>query len=286
MRGRPVPPTPAIALVALVALTACSARGARCARPGSCGGRTVSGPCAGPVASREPAHARRDHCLAAPWAPGPEEAPSLAGFAHALGERPSQHVLVRAGARPWSEEEIAAFRTAHEAELFALGGVQGSGTGLFCGATVEDHRARPQLHLEVDACSHRLDELAAWIGERLAPSVPDDATVRICISLTGLLGPRCAPDDPACGPTPYSGTLESAGYACERDRTTFAWTLEEGLSRGACTHDGECVEAGCGNHCVAWPEAGFGATCEGYLDLESAPALCGCVAGTCTWFRM
>ena len=45
------------------------------------------------------------------------------------------------------------------------------------------------------------------------------------------------------------------------------------------------IDARLGNHCVAWPESGFAATCEGYLDLESLPALCGCVDGSCAWFR-
>lgn len=206
----------------------------------------------------------------------------LAGLTHRRGAREREHVLVREGTRPWTEEEIAALREAHERELFALGGVQGSGSGIYCD---DPSGVARTLGIEVDVCAHRLEELAEWLAERTARVLPADATATFCVQLQGALGPRCERSDPGCGPVPYSGRESVAVPACERPRAVQTWTIERGLSRGACTHDGECLRAGCGNHCVAWPEGGFAATCEAYVSLEEGPAFCGCVEGQCAWFH-
>src|SRR5690606_26110421 len=111
------------------------------------------------------AHPRRDECVRAPWAPDADEAPVVAGLTHVRGEHEREHVLVREGSRPWTEEEIAALRAEHERELFALGGVQSAGSGLYCGDPTGVGRT---MGITVDVCAHRLDELAAWLAERAA----------------------------------------------------------------------------------------------------------------------
>lgn len=266
-------------LVGCASIAGCAARAPRCARPEACVTRVVPGPCASP-ASEAAAHPRRDECVRAPWAPEETEAPVLAGLAHRRGEHEREHVLVREGSRPWTAEEIAALRAAHERELFAMGGVTGMGSGLYCGDPTGLGRT---LGIQVEVCSHRLDELAAWLAERASRVLPEEATATFCVTLTGAVGPRCERDDPACAPLPYGGGAPAP--SCERDRAVDTWTIEHGLSRGSCAYDGECMVSGCGNHCVAWPEAGFAATCEAYLQLDDGPAFCGCTAGNCAWFH-
>jgi hypothetical protein len=115
-----------------------------------------------------------------------------------------------------------------------------------------------------------------------------DARFHLLVQLAGMMGPRCEGSDPACGPTVYTREeLADADYECDGARTPAADAFGDEyarLSGGACAHDGECVQGGCGNRCIAWPEAGGAGTCEGYPELEDAPAFCGCVSGQCTWF--
>jgi hypothetical protein len=90
--------------------------------------------------------------------------------------------------------------------------------------------------------------------------------------------PRC--EGRHCEPTPY----QNAKHWPDRARRPVHDQIPElgHLSGGACEQDGDCTEAGCGNHCVPWTNSGFAGTCPFYTALE--PALCGCVDRQCTWF--
>jgi hypothetical protein len=120
------------------------------------------------------------------------------------------------------------------------------------------------------------------LAEQLATSVralnAATATIRVEVSLIGPSGPRCAADDPACGPMPYLGecavTPEKVGHR--------RVVIEPGRSRGDCAYDGECTRAGCGNECATTREPHGPGTCELRSSLQSA--LCGCVEGQCRWF--
>ncbi|MCZ7680249.1 MAG: hypothetical protein M5U28_16370 [Sandaracinaceae bacterium] len=94
---------------------------------------------------------------------------------------------------------------------------------------------------------------------------------------TGMSGPRCSAASPFCLPEAYEGCAATT-YRPGATRHL----LDIGHAGGACEHDGECVQAGCGNDCVAWDLAGGAGTCEGYT--LSHPAYCGCVEGRCAWF--
>lgn len=97
------------------------------------------------------------------------------------------------------------------------------------------------------------------------------------VAPTGTSGPRCSAASPFCLPEAYEGCAATT-YRPGAARHL----LDIGHADGACEHDGECVQAGCGNDCVAWDLAGGAGTCEGYT--LSHPAYCGCVEGRCAWF--
>jgi len=52
----------------------------------------------------------------------------------------------------------------------------------------------------------------------------------------------------------------------------------------ACRHDGECNLTGCGNVCVSYRVGPMETNCIGYEWLDRAQ-FCGCVAGTCAFFK-
>jgi hypothetical protein len=146
------------------------------------------------------------------------------------------------------------------------------------------------IRLRIWLCSVPVEEAIAAVAEQVDATPLARATVGIHIDLIGAAGPRCAAGDDACGPEPYEGTLADSGYDCHDDRVlvTDEWpglaASFAAYTGGACRHDGECVVAGCGNHCVSWDTRIEVGTCEGYTELEDAPALCGCVEGACAWF--
>lgn len=93
--------------------------------------------------------------------------------------------------------------------------------------------------------------------------------------------PRCQASDPNCKPL---------GSGAKYDETKSRTPLEDNpqtsingcLNRGSCTHDGECLNNGCGNHCTSYQIPRFGSICPAYTVLTSA--FCGCVKRRCTWF--
>jgi hypothetical protein len=96
-------------------------------------------------------------------------------------------------------------------------------------------------------------------------------------------GPRCAADDPACGPMPYSGgCVEQTDYNPRTKRKLVYGASGRGATTpGECTYDGECSKGACGKCMPTSRGISFGA-CAGRLDLEHA--YCGCVNTACVWF--
>lgn len=104
-----------------------------------------------------------------------------------------------------------------------------------------------------------------------------DATLRALVLVLSAPGPRCAKDDPACTPVPYSAACaEQTDYDPSEDRRVV-----QGGS-GSCNYDGECAPGGCGNECTATSEIDVVGLCDGRGSL--AKAWCGCVKGGCAWF--
>lgn len=128
-------------------------------------------------------------------------------------------------------------------------------------------------------CETHVEEVAAALLTAIAadPVLPRPRA-ELAISLAGRLGPRCAATDPSCVPQPYD---HGAQFDPHGPRTPGPLASHSG---GACGHDGDCVQMGCGNHCLSWEHGGAHefATCEGYVFEK--PVFCGCVAGACAWF--
>lgn len=213
---------------------------------------------------------RRDACLVPPYAP--------AAGAKALADG-TPIVAHEAGGRRWvvdlggtRERDDAAVSRALE-RLRARPGLTFLSDGLYCGD------GQPIcLHLAGNLCELRVADAVTRVRDAVAGD-PALAGMRLLLSveLAGNAGPRCEASDAGCGPLPY----DQGRYDPSRPRRGGAFPSH---SAGACTQDGDCWVAGCGNHCVSWQYGGANeaATCEGYIFPR--PVFCGCVSGGCGWF--
>jgi hypothetical protein len=96
--------------------------------------------------------------------------------------------------------------------------------------------------------------------------------------------PRCRAEDPECGPEPVrDGQPVCFKPAAARKRLPPGYE-PAARGRSSCSHDGECLIAGCGNACVPYPFSQVETNCEGYAWLDDR-ALCGCVEGSCSFFK-
>lgn len=213
----------------------------------------------------------RRACLAPPYTPA-VDATALSNGTPVHGDQEGRRwtVSLAGNEAPTSEQMTGLLE-----RLRARGGIlQWVSYGLYCGA---DSRVAC-LSYEGDLCTTNVDEVALTILAAIAadPVLPSPQ-LELAISLSGALGPRCEAPDPLCVPTAYEGGV----YDPEGDREAGPLATH---SAGACRQDGDCVQAGCGNHCVSWEYGGAhaAATCEGYSFDE--PIFCGCVEGACAWF--
>ncbi len=227
-----------------------------------------------------PTPEERRACLGAPLSPGPEQLPEVAGLRHVaadeehvfLPERAGQDRLRRDGADAVAERVRA-----------KLGAQQSYGLGS-CGSDVS-HRAFACIRLTVPICQPWLEEV-----RRVAPVARGEG-LGIMVEIQGRTGPRCAAGEPNCGPLPYHAPIpgahqESRNWAGDftlplRPGAAFQ-TVRDDLGSGSCTHAGDCVRAGCGNHCDVWYQPVYGANCPAFNELSDA--YCGCVQGKCAWF--
>jgi len=213
----------------------------------------------------------RRACLAPPYTPAADATALSNGTpVHRDQEGRRWTVSLAGDATPTSEQMMALLE-----RLRARGGIlQWVSYGLYCGT--DSNTAC--LSYSGDLCTTNVDEVALLILAAIAddPVLPN-LQLELALSLSGALGPRCEASDPRCVPTPYQGGT----YDPEGDREAGPLATH---SAGACRQDGDCVQAGCGNHCLSWEYGGAhaAATCEGYSFTE--PIFCGCVERACAWF--
>jgi len=223
----------------------------------------------------------RAQCLAPPWNLAANATPVF-GLAHfACDDKGRSHAFTHEGTRELSPDEQMKFLERHRAAIHAIAGVDSSGFGVCC----IDNKGPTGgcVRISVGLCTTRIDAIAKTFVEFLETDGLGDARLNLVVDLSGAPGPRCSSKVAACGPTPYTHiTLAQAGYRCDAERKPLSRGKK--LAWGKCAHDGECSQAGCGNQCVPWTESSLIGTCEGYLDMEAAPAFCGCVLGECAWF--
>ena len=97
---------------------------------------------------------------------------------------------------------------------------------------------------------------------------------------------RCSVDDAECGPEAFSRTcLDWAGYRARAPRLRVGRNAVD----QPCFHDGECANSGCGYQCLSFRSVRVDEAfeCIGKPQTEKvlADAFCGCVEGTCGWFK-
>ena len=211
---------------------------------------------------------RRDACLRPPYVPA-VDAGQLADGTPVIVEDEGRRwqVIVQDGER-WGGEDAQRFVD----RMRARPGMAMLSFGAHC-----QEALNPCFRLEVNLCEAKLEGVVGEFRDALAAEggVPGAVTLRV--GFAGRLGPRCTPPDPDCLPIPYGG-----GEPRAVDRRE-AGPLPE-YSAGECSHDGDCLVGGCGNHCTSWHygAANESSTCEGYAFAE--PVYCGCVNGSCGWF--
>ena len=199
------------------------------------------------------------------------------------------YLLVHPGRLPVDTAgEISELRDRHPG-LISIPGVVGHGTGLCCLGGSDD------ICVSMMLASHILtpEQLARTLALMFAEEWINCFGIRV--DVIGYLVPRCE-ESPDCLPLPMCPEATGPGccpvapvYDPEAPRTV---AIEAGspmsgleLPEGddECTHDGECVQNGCGQYCTAYTAPGFISTCECYPALHDT--FCGCVEGRCRWFR-
>ena len=233
-----------------------------------------------PAAEKLPTPEERQACLGPPLSPSPEELPEVEGLRHTAAE--FEHVFLPE--RPGRDRLRADGADAVSARIQSTMGTPKSYTLGMC-RSESAYRGFNCVRLTVPICEPWLDEV-----RRLAP-VAKREWLGILVEIQGRTGPRCTPDEPHCGPLPYHQPIKDGAQEERLWSGAFTLPLSPGvelhrlrddLSTGTCTHAGDCVRAGCGNHCDAWYQPVHGASCPGFPEL--ADAYCGCVESRCAWF--
>jgi hypothetical protein len=174
--------------------------------------------------------------------------------------------------------ELAQFQRRHSPSLREIG-VESSAIG-DCGCAEDDRKAYC-LDLAVVDPAHaaRLPaELARWIAADGLAAV----AMRFSLVLFAPTPERCSRADPECGPQPGEpGCLGEKGHRFESHRRRKPVRTPSRFPENRCTHDGDCWIDGCGSLCRSRRERPTVAICVN-VTLE---AFCGCVEGSCEWFR-
>lgn len=192
--------------------------------------------------------------------------------------------FVSSGSSDLDDDAVAGFHRRYSDEISAIPGVGYQALGLCCipgvPAAAEQYSGAC-IVIGLQRCTTPIADVVRRVADLLESAGIRDRRLGIAVQLSALKRPRCPADDPECLPVAY----RDARYRPDAPRvpTHRATPHVAPLSGGACARDGECLVTGCGNHCVVWSEASFGAICPTYDALENSQ--CGCVEGLCTWFE-
>jgi hypothetical protein len=211
----------------------------------------------------------------------PTRAPDDAGTTAAVAATGARYQICPAGIdyiieRPGARELTDAERNAVRAALYqSTPGRDMAGIG-----AVACPPAKPTLGVRLSI--REGTATPAMIGERiaaLADRVGGNPAIRVQVTIVSPPGPRCAVDDPACGPVPYKAAcVERTSYDPKATRTL----VRARPGRGPCAHDGDCRVGGCGNECVPASHFDHAGTCEEYGGWDNV--YCGCLKNKCVWF--
>jgi len=166
-----------------------------------------------------------------------------------------------------------------------------SGLGGCCSAEVKKEIKVLCLKLQTGLCREPMSQVVQSVDRVLRQRGLADVRIGVDVSLSGEVGPRCEPADPACGPVPARkrDAAPPQQTACIAGRVLLGSEGEEPLrGRGrTCAHDGECLVVGCQRECLRWDQPESFVWCDLVYEPTSKqpPTYCGCVAGHCDWFR-
>ncbi|HXU02494.1 MAG TPA: hypothetical protein VN903_16130, partial [Polyangia bacterium] len=166
-----------------------------------------------------------------------------------------------------------------------------SGLGGCCSPRVAKDAQVICLRFWSDACYLPMSRVVQAVDDQLRQRGLADVRLGIDVNITGVVGPRCEPTDPGCGPISSRDwdrfeTAPPSPAGCVAGRVRVAAPAEVTPGR-ACVHDGECSVAGCGATCVRWDQYPHEMWCDDVGRLEEPPVTyCGCVSGRCDWFRV
>jgi len=177
--------------------------------------------------------------------------------------------------------------------LEAVRGGSANGLGGCCSAEVEKEIKVLCLKVQSGLCREPMSRVVELVDRLLRQRGLADVRIGVDVSVSGEVGPRCEPTDPACGPVPARKRDAVAAHqtACVAGRVLLgadADADEAARGRGrTCAHDGECLVVGCARECLRWDQTESLTWCDLVYEPspKQPPTYCGCVAGRCDWFR-
>ena len=190
--------------------------------------------------------------------------------------------LVRPGPRALTADELGEVR---RKLLTPTPGLRGVGIGS-CACDVPKTPAEKSascVSISVGAGDLDPPALAQLISGRVEALSLGAVAVAVRVDVHAKPEPRCLPEDPGCGPIPVAQQcIADIQYVPGRPRVP----VFEKLNGGDCAHDGECDSALCGDSCYSTRglDSDFViGSCFTFSGMKPN-ALCGCVAGQCTFF--
>jgi hypothetical protein len=206
------------------------------------------------------------------------------------GCKGTSYLLVWGGAAgSLNQTSLSAIKAKHSSALLGVNGVFGHGITSCCVPSTNS----VCMSIHVSANTITVWDLAQELDTILAQE-PD--CFGIVADVPGPASPRCQ-KGPECLPIPICDSTKNFDPVCctvpkydpgaarapTLSSSSPIWGLELPQAKGECSHDGECVLNGCGNHCVAYTAPTMIAICPCYPALKDS--FCGCVGGECVWYE-
>jgi hypothetical protein len=204
-----------------------------------------------------------------------------AGFRYERCEGRPRYRLLRPGTRDLTDGEM---QELERNLLPATPGPSAARIGTCECATSAAATGTPQtLCISIALRAGDLDPpaLANLLSGRIEALSLRDVRVRVRVDVHAKPGPRCLPSDRGCGPIPIAQKCPAdVGYVPGGPRHA----VFERLDGGPCSHDGECDSGTC-DSCFSTRESDRHISGDCFSIAGMKPnALCGCVAGSCTFF--
>jgi hypothetical protein len=246
-------------------------------------------PCAAVASAGTRPAPPRDYCLAPPGAierTRPES--GVAGWSAAVcSDSPGTGAyFIHEGTKTLAGDDLLAI---HKAVIPHIGARTTSGIGGCCSPAVAAKTRVACIKIWIGPCELSMSQLVSVVDRALSDAQLSDARLGVDLSVMGMVGPRCQPSEPDCGPL-ESGHARGAPArptaGCQPGRVPLDGPVGQ-PSGNKCAHDGECVIDGCDDRCVPWHKTQGGMVmCDAaHREDDGEPEYCGCVEERCAWFR-